>query len=135
MPLDETDKERVRYHLGYLNAQQAASIQLGIPRPLQTIFLVEAAMNLVIEAAVPRVQSIVNVMDGIEQKLVDAQTRLAAIQLEDLKLRENECEKLEREYVRWGMRLADLLGCPIYPYSQRYRMYMGSSGGSIPVRG
>ena len=135
MPLDDSEKERVRYHLGYLEVSPAASIQFGIPRPLQTVFLVETAMQNLIENATNRVRSIISVMDGIEQKLVEAQDRLAAIQLDSLKLRENEPDMLEREYVRWGMRLADLLGAPIYPYSQRYRQYMGTRSGSIPVRG
>ncbi|KKK54507.1 hypothetical protein LCGC14_3083990, partial [marine sediment metagenome] len=45
MPLTEAEKERVRYHLGYLQVSAAASIQLGIPRPLQTVFLLEQGLN------------------------------------------------------------------------------------------
>jgi hypothetical protein len=133
MPLDDSEKERVRYHLGYPEVQPAASIQYGIPRPAQTAFLVELAMNNIIDAALPRVRSLLKIMDDIEAKLVDAQDRLAAIQLSDLKLREDEPAQLEREYVRWGMRLADIVGAPIYAYSTRYRIAMTS--GSIPVRG
>lgn len=134
MPLNDAEKERARYHLGYLEVSGAASIQLGIPRPLQTVFLVEQAMNNVIEAAVPRVRKIIGVMDRIEDKLCEALDRLAAKQLDGLILRDNEHDMLEREYVRWGRRLADLLGAPIYPYSERYRAYSGSAAGSIPVR-
>lgn len=135
MPLDAAEKDRVRYHLGYPSVQAAASIQYGIPRPIQTAFLVESAMNLLIEEALPRVRSLLKVMDDIETKLIDAQDRLAAIQLSDLKLREDEPSQLEKEYVRWGMRLADVVGAPIYAYSTRYRSALGSGAGSIPVRG
>ena len=133
MPLSESDKERVRYHLGYLEVQGAASIQFGIPRPLQTVFLLEDAMNNVIANAISRVQKILTVMDGIEERLIEAQDRLAAIRLDSLELRANEPDQLEREYVRWGHRLADILGVPIYPYSTRYRA-AGNAAGNIPVR-
>ncbi len=134
MAFTDPEKERIRYHLGYLEVQPAASIQFGVPRPIQTIFLVETAMNNILQVAEDRIRRIVGVMDGIEDQLIDAQARLAAIQLDELHLREDEPDKLEKEYVRWGCRLADTLGVPIYPYSTRYRNGMGVVAGSIPVR-
>lgn len=135
MALTTAEKERVRYHLGYLEVQPAASIQYGLPRPIQTIFLVETAMSNIMAEAEFRVRKIVGVMDGIEDQLVDAQARLAAEKLDELTIRRDETDSLEAEYVRWGCRLADLLGVPIYPYSNRYREHMGTVAGSIPVRG
>ena len=134
MPLDAAEKERARYHLGYLGVQPAASIQLGIPRPLQTVFLVESALSNVIEEAFPRVRKILRIMDDVECKLCEAQDRLAAKRLDALELRDNEPDQLEREYTRWGQRLADVLGVPLYPYSSRYRNIGGVASGSIPVR-
>lgn len=133
MPLNDSEKERCRYHLGYLEVSPAASLSYGIPRPLQTVFLVETAMNNLIEGACDRVRRILKVMDDIEIKMVEAQDRLAAIQLDTLKLREQEGDQLEHEYVRWGWRLADILGVPIYAYSQRYAKFSGVKAGSIPV--
>ncbi len=134
MSLTDQEKERVRYHMGYLGVSGAASIQFGIPRPLQTVFLIEQAMNNLIEAALPRVRRIIRIMDNTEDKLEQSQDRLAAKQLDQLQLRENEPDMLEKEYVRWGYRLADILGAPIYPYSLRYRNHGGLTAGSIPVR-
>jgi len=132
MPLDDRERERVKYHLGYTAATTLASIQYGMARPLQTMFLVESALGLLMEVAVDRVRRILKIMDDIELKLIDSQDRLAAIQLDSLKLRENEPDQLEGEYRRWGYRLADLVGCPIYAYSLRYRV--GVRSGTIPVR-
>ena len=166
MPLNDQEKERVRYHLGYLGVQGAASIQFGIPRPLQPVFLVEQAMNNLIEATVPRVRRVLRIMDDTETRLEEAQIRLAAKKLDYLHVQitifgfngldmnellifirlpdvhppirkitaQNEPDMLEREYVRWGWRLADIFGVPIYPYSNRYRMASGTRAGSIPVR-
>lgn len=134
MALSDEEKGRVYYHLGYLQVHPAASIQLGIPRPIQTVFLVESAVGNLIESACDRVRKILTIMDGIEDKLVEAQDHLAATALDTLKLRADEPDALEKEYVRWGNRLADILGCPIYPHSQRYKNGGGIRAGNLPVR-
>jgi hypothetical protein len=133
MPLSDADKERARYHLGFLAVQPAASISYGIPKPIQTLFLVEVAMNNLLEAAVPRVLRVLGILDGVETKLVEAQDRLAADALGDLKLRKEETDMLEAEYRRWGFRLADILGVPVYAFSNRYKGG-GVRAGNVPVR-
>lgn len=129
------ERARIRYHLGYPSVQPAASIQFGLPAPTQTMFLVETAMSNILPEAETFVRSIVGVMDGVECKLISAQDRLAAIQLDELKLREDEPGQLEKEYVRWGCRLADVLAVPIYAYSTRYMGRVGNVvAGNIPCR-
>jgi hypothetical protein len=139
MALTQQEIERARYHLGYPEAGQVASLQYGIPIPIQTLFLFESAVNYVLPVAEQRVRQILLVMDNIEVQMSGpAVARLAAIQLGDLKLRENEPDLLEGEYRRWGYRLAETLGVPVYAYSTKYRMGAGGVGagsaGSIPVR-
>lgn len=143
--LTDQDKERVRYHLGYMETsfggdQAAASLQFGIPRPAQTMFLVENAIqNLLTNTfAVRRVQKVLAVMDSIEAQLEAATCQLAAEQVGELKLRGAKCgetypDLLEREYVRWGYRLADILGVPVYAYSTRYRKAACGGVRNIPV--
>ena len=121
-------------HLGYPNQQSLASIQWGIPKAMQTLFIVDLALNNLIEEAIPRIRAILKTMDSVECKLICAQDRLAASALDGLKLRENEPEMLEREYVRWGMRLADEIGAPIYAFSTKYRSVASMGAGNIPVR-
>lgn len=131
MPFDAAEKERIRYHLGYLNAQPAASLQFGQPRPIQTLFLVESAVENLLPEAEDRVRRFVRVLDDIECKLIDAQDRLAATQLDSLYLRDGEPDLLEHEYHRWASRLADTLGVPLYPFAERFRRVRGA--GNIPV--
>lgn len=136
--LSEADKERCRYHLGYLNTSFAASLTLGIPRPVQTLFLVEDAMGLLIPQTVPRVLRVLCIMDGIEEGLVKALSQLGVSKLGELDLHPLKdqgklvTDSLEREYVRWGNRLADILGVPHYPFSARYAKR--GPGSSIPAR-
>ncbi len=128
MPLTDVERMSVREKLGYPAVTSTASIQFGVPALSQTNFLVENNTTKLLESALPRVRSILQKMDDIEQKLTDAQDRLAATALEDLKLRDNEPDLLEAEYRRWGYRLSDIVGAPIYPYSRRYM------GGSNSIR-
>ena len=133
MPLSAGEKQRIRYHLGYPSLSTAASLQFGQPALTQTNFLVESSLNRLLEESLDQVRSITLVMDGIETKLIEAQDRLAAIQLEDLHLREDETDKLEAEYRRWGYRLADIVSCPVYPFSRRYAGGSGNMVQNIPI--
>lgn len=132
--LTDQDKERIRYHTGYLETSLAASIQFGIPRPLQTVFLLESAMGLLVEPnAVERVKCLLDTLDGIESQLQRAIKSLGAAKIGNLELRsakigETHTDLLEREYVRWARRLADVLGVPLYPYSARFRPGAGAAG-------
>jgi len=133
MPLTDEEKGRVRYHMGYPALTSNASLAMGVPVFTQTNFVLETNMVKILESAVETVRRILRVMDDIELKLIDAQDRLAAIQLEELHLREDETDKLEGEYRRWGYRLADTLAAPIYPYARRYQMTGGNVVTNIPV--
>lgn len=135
MSLTPAEKGRVKYHLGYLGVGSVTSLQFGLPRPIQTLFLVEKAMENVLEDSLDQVRRILKVMDDIECRLVAAQSRLAATGLGDIKLRDNEPDLLENEYYRWGGRLADIFGVPPYYYSNRYRNRGGMRGGNVPVSG
>jgi len=134
MPLTVAERERVRYHLGYPNVHPAAALTYGMVKPVQTLFLVESSIDKLLEDTVDRVRRILGIMDGIETKLTEAQDRLAANSLGDIQLRESEPDQLEREYMRWGMRLSDILGAPPYYLSPRYRGGGGVAIGNIPVR-
>ena len=137
--LTDRDKERCRYHLGYLGqGPSAASIQMGIPQPLQTSFLVESAMNLLASTeVVARVVCILDTMDKLEAQLTSAVATLTVDRVDNLQLHplrsmgklSTDC--IEQELTRWGYRLSDVLGAPVYPYARRY-MKRGP-GSVLPV--
>lgn len=130
--LTEAEKAKVRYHLGYLASGFAPSLQYGLPRPIQTVFMLENAMTGLVEPhACDRVRAIVEQCDRIEEKLKCALDSLVAEQLGNLKLRANHPDLLEKEYDRWTGRLADVFGVPRYPFSQRNNRK--GPGSSIPV--
>lgn len=137
--LTESEKERCRYHLGYLETSLAGSVQLGMPRPLQTIFLLESALTLLENPfAIDRCRKILATLDMIEEQLSNSVCTLVADKLGDLSLHPLKdkgmlvTDSIEREYVRWAKRLADLLGVSIYPFADRFRK--AGPGSAIPVR-
>lgn len=132
--LDASEKERARYHMGYLNVQPAPSLSFGIPVPLQTLFLLESSLNNILPSAEDRVRRLLTVLDEIECKLISAQDYLVASRVDDIEIRENHPDLLEKEYCRWASRLSDELGAPLYPGSPKFRSLFQSGVGSIPVR-
>jgi len=133
--LSEADRARVRHHLGYLNVEPAASIQLGFPSASQWLFTVEISMDRIIPEAVGMIHKYLNILDSIELQMVDELACLKVQQIEQLKLRNSNEEPniedlLEQEYLRWVKRLADDLGVEPNPYSTRFR---NLGGMNIPV--
>jgi len=137
--LTESDKERCRYHMGYLLTEFAPSIQLGIPQPLQTVFLLEQSLNNIVNnLSVARVRKILCVLDKIEAAMVEQLCQLGVESLGKMTLHplryrgQLATDSLEREYMRWASRLADVLGAPKYWFSSRARR--SGPGSSVPVR-
>jgi hypothetical protein len=126
--LTDAEKQRVAYHLGFPAVTTAASIQFGLPALTQTNFLVYGVLDKLLPSALDQVRSISLIMDNIETQLISAQGRLRATKLEELTLRGDETDALESEYRRWGYRLSDVIGSPVYPFSRRY---MGGGANSL----
>jgi hypothetical protein len=114
------EKNRIRYHLGYLVTSAVVNIQLGFPAASQTLFLLEAAMDRVPVSAAFVVRNLLAICETTENRLLEAQKRMAAEVLDEITLRADECQALENEHTRWASRLADLFGVPLNPYSYRY---------------
>lgn len=107
----------MRYHLGYLIADPVLTIQLGVPAVSQTGFLIEAAMDRIPASAAGMIRRMLGVLDGIEEKMLEAVDRLAARELGEITLNPDEPDALEKEHDRWARRLANLLGVPLNPFS------------------
>lgn len=139
--LTEQDKEAIRYHLGYNNIQPSTSISLGFPSTNQQLYLVETAMErLINQNAVSRVQRIIGELNSIEDQISDSRKRLKAQQLGELKIRNSNDEATEStlladEYCDWAQQLASQLGVPINANANpRLRRSMGTSLGTYRVR-
>ena len=141
MPAAITAEERMRIRdaLGYMSVSPAASIHFGSPRPTVATFLVESAIDNLLDVAIPRVRELLGRVETVERDLFDARRRLKAARVGEIDLRgivpgETETDALEREQLRWSMRLADTLGVPINMYSERYHNALSHTGLNISAR-
>lgn len=136
---DPAEKEQILYHMGYLGVSPAAAITFGLPAPVQTLFLVQSAIERVLPHSEDRIRQHVKILDDIECKMQGGQDFLVVNRVDSTEIREDHIDKLEDEYCRWASRLSDILGAPLYPGSAKFRRLFGVGGsnmaGSIPVRG
>lgn len=136
MALSDADKERARYHLGYMEVTVASTAHFGVPQATETQYMFESAIQRVMAIAEPRVRDLLNKLDEIEKTLFCASKDLFAKRAGDVETNLDQPEDVENEYVRWACRLADMLGIFPYPYSSRFAKLSGRGGraGNIRVR-
>lgn len=132
--LTNEEKSKVRRHLGFPETTAVSAYAFGIPITLQGVFLVDNAMNVLNEEGAARVRELLAVLDSMEQKILKAACTLTVESVDNIKMRGAQAgmtatDLLEREYKRWASRLADCLGVPFYPYSNRF-----GGGANVPVR-
>lgn len=121
--LNEQEKVKVRHHLGFLNVQDAQTFVLGTPASVETQFIIEGAMNRVLEAAVPEVRRHIQILDGIEDQKIQNLELLQITSLGEIAVNstgpDREQVQLEQQYDYWVAALANLLGCYRNPFDKR----------------
>ena len=131
MPLTKAEKERVRYHLGYLNISQGAALSLGVPSASQTQFILESAMNDLLPEGEPGVRRCIQELDCIEDQNSTFRSSLEIIRSGSTHIRGSGAfDELERQYSRWAQKLADTLGSPLNPFSSHHSA-IGTIGGGV----
>jgi hypothetical protein len=136
------DQDRVKFHLGYTSASTAGAIQFGLAIPMQTIFLVDSAMQQMPAVAIPRVLQLLGILDNlIFGKLVESQDFLIAAQLGKMTLTNSSNtnakkgmmhpDLLRKEYRFYCGLLCDTLGVPRYPFSERFNNSGGVGNGTV----
>lgn len=116
------ERNRVRYHLGYGNADPVVTLALGFPTRTEKAFLVDAAMDHIPASAIGDVRAKIGFLDQLEERQKKAVDRLSVLSVEDVTFNPDELDKLEKELARWAMKLADYLGVPVNQYATRFRL-------------
>ena len=127
--LTEEEKASIRHHLGFMQVAPSTSIFMGFPAATQTSFLVETAMDHIMEAGVGRIRDDIAECDRIECEIKGARFRLQAKSVEGIDLNPQELTQLKTEYTDWAKRLADDLGVPINAYAAKFQY----TGGPMPL--
>lgn len=130
--LTDSEKSRVRRHLGYPEVTAGSAYAMGMVIPLQPLFLVDSAMGKLTVDGVNRVRELLGVLDGLEQKMLKAACYVVVNRIGEIEMRpatgQQGTDLLEREYIRWAKRLADCLGAPYYAISEKF-----SGGNNVKV--
>ena len=131
--LSLAERARCRYHLGYPSIQAFNTISIGFIAVSQPLYLVEKSMDNLLDEAIPLFRELIARLDAINLQLDDARGRMRAASVDEITLQPEEVTMLRREYKAWACSLADLLGCPINAYSEKFNGGFGMSTISVPV--
>jgi hypothetical protein len=123
----DTDKSRIRAHLGYPDVDTGASGFGGVVRANTVQNELEFAMDHVTANCVTRVQGFLTSLDGIETQMVEANERLQASKADVVVLNPDEHKELLRQYKYWQSRVCNVMAVKVNPYAE-------SSGLGINVR-
>lgn len=119
MSLTDAERVKVRHHMGYLNVAEAYTFVLGAPASVETTFIVEGAMNRVLEVALPELRRILSILDQIEEQMITDHELLAVRSLGEITVNEREQTQLTERYDYWVASLANILGCERNPFDKR----------------
>ena len=117
--LSDAEKVKIRHHTGYLNVQEASTFVLGVPAAVETQFIIEGAMNRVMEAALGEVRRHLQILDSLEEQGINDHELLAVRSLGEIEVDDREHPKLDRRYDRWVASLCNLLGVIRNPFDAR----------------
>lgn len=93
---------------------------MGTPAGVETQFMIEGAMDKVLDAALGKVRSVIQVLEKLEQQMVDDQELLAVNQVDEIGIRGTEMRELREEYQFHRNGLANLLGIYPNPFDKRF---------------
>jgi hypothetical protein len=125
MPLSEQQRISIRHHLGYLQVADAYTFVLGVPASVETTFMIEGAMDRLLEHSIPLVARLLDTLDGIECQMITDLDLLAASKIGDIEVNLKEQEQLVKRYDYWIAALSNALGSYRNPFDKR----LTASGG------
>lgn len=127
MPLSDVEKVKVRHHLGYLNVQEAQTFVLGVPAGVETQFIIEGAMNRILEVALGETRRHLSILDQLEEQMIEDHELAAVNKLGEIDINQKEQVQLTRRYDYWVNSLANVMGIIRNPFDKR--LGSGGSGG------
>lgn len=132
--LNEEEKVRVRYHTGYLNVSAVQTFALGTPASVETQFIIEGAMNKILESALPLVRELIQKCDSTRQQMFEQQENIQVTKLGELVINSTGIDRgqmqLREVYFDWVNQLCNAMGVKQNPYRADT---LGQSGGGINV--
>ncbi len=132
-PLTLEERSRVRVHLGYPNVSAISTFTLGNPAAIETTFIIEGAMNKVLDEATGEVRRHLAILDGVLEQMLADQELLAVTKVDEIDIRQDEFAQLVRQYMFWRSSLGNVFGVGPNPFDQRFSSWAGGGMGSLNV--
>lgn len=117
--ISENDKVRARFHLGYLNVEQAQTFVLGIPAAVQTTYMIEGALNRILPQALDKFIELLDRLDCVECELWGGMDLASVNKIAEIEVNPTRRKELAGYYQVARQGLANLLGIIPNPYDQR----------------
>lgn len=133
MALTDSEKVRARHHLGYVNVSAVQTFVLGVPAAVQTEFMIEGALNKVLDEAEELVREHLRELDEIDCQLKSNKGNVEFSSAEEVTINPKAYEKLRQRYLHWQGSLGNLLGVIPNPYDMRFGGRGGGYGINIGV--
>jgi hypothetical protein len=125
MPLTPAERISVRHHMGYLNVGEAYTFVLGSPASVETTFVIEGAMDRVLEDALPLVRRILASLDSVECQMLENSENQAVEGVGDIRINARAQAQFRSTYDYWVAALANVFGVPRNPFDKRLSAVSG----------
>lgn len=130
MPLTETEKHSIEYHLGWVQDQQVLAMQGNVVEH-EIISMLRRNVNACTEDKVYRVREALCECQKVQDQIKAARSKFGVQKIGDITYSSREAiELLNDEYLRWTRKLADIFGGHENLYS-RERQQLGGGGGMM----
>ena len=128
MPLTDTEKHSIEYHLGFVQDQQVL-VMSGNLTWHQVISMLRANIDRTTEDKVYRVREALCECQKVQDQLKAVRERFGVKKVGDTELDNREAiELLDNEYTRWTDKLADMYGGIKNAYSLEHQRLTGAPG-------
>ena len=128
MPLTETEKHSIEYHLGWVQDQQVL-VMSGNLTVHQVLSMLRANIDRTTEDKVYRVREALCECQRVQDELKAVRKRFGVKAVGSTALDNREAvELLENEYTRWTDKLADMYGGHKNAYSLEHQRLTGAPG-------
>jgi len=128
MPLTDTEKHSIEYHLGWVQDEQALLLSGNVVAH-QIISLLRHNIQRTAESKVYRVREALCECQKIQDQLKEVRGKFGAVRIGDIEYNAREAvEMLDYEYLRWTRKLADMYGGHENLYSRERQQLGGGAG-------
>lgn len=122
-------RARVRYHLGYPDAESIVTLST-FPGQIQAQMVIDEGLRLLNMTSFAQLSLLLDRCDTVEQRISELADSLELKAARGATFRDDALAKLEQLHDFWAARIAGLLRCGFYKWSERRLRAPGALNGT-----